>query len=138
MAPPSRDPMAPALRLAPQPGPYPNVYAEPQAARSSSQLIFPILSGVLAVALVAMGAFSFMTISSTNKTLDDAKASLAAEQAAHKSADAQVTALDGCLAALQTDEASLNKLNSDLAALQARTLSGGDSSPHARHTRRRS
>jgi hypothetical protein len=35
-----------------------------------------------------VSAFSFVTISGTNKNLDDTKASLASEQSAHQSADA--------------------------------------------------
>jgi hypothetical protein len=77
-----------------------------------------IVSILLVIALVVVGAFSFMTITSTNKTLDDTKAALAGEQAAHKAADAQVTAMNACVTAMKADEAALTALNADVSAIE--------------------
>jgi hypothetical protein len=82
-------------------------------------MLMGIVSLLLAIALVVVGAFSFVTITSTNKTLDDTKAALAGEQAAHKAADAQVKAMNDCVTAMKADEAALTELNSDVAAIEA-------------------
>jgi hypothetical protein len=76
--------------------------------------------------LIGVSAYSFMTISSTNKSLDDTKASLASEQAARKSAEVHATAVTSCVSAMKTDETALQSLNTDLATLQARAAAGGD------------
>ena len=104
------------------PMPGPQFQPAPRASGSGGHgMLFGIISLLLVIALVAVGAFSYMTISSTNKTLDDTKASLATEQAAHKAADAQVTAMNECVTAMKADEAALTGLNSDVAAIEAAT-----------------
>ena len=74
-----------------QQAPYANVYPYPQSSRSATRFVFPILSLILAIALVAVGIYSFETISSTNKDLDSTKASLTSAQASNKADEAQIT-----------------------------------------------
>ena len=96
---------------------------------SASRIILAIVSPLLAVALVALAAtaaYSYQTIQSTTRTLNETRLALAQEQTAHRSADAEASGLANCVAALNSDQASLTKLSNDLTAVQARTLKAGD------------
>jgi hypothetical protein len=95
-------------------------------AKPSRGLLLPILCGLLAIALIGVGGFSFVTISGLNKDLDNAKASLVAEATAHKAATDKGDALTKCTTALQADETALVALNTQINDAQARLLSGGD------------
>lgn len=121
---PSAQPWAPQ---APQ-GAYGPPPAGPSGTRGS--LLFPIISAVLVVLLIAVSAFSFVTISSTNKNLEDTKTQLTAEltteRNAHQSADAKVAALSGCVDSMTTDAAALTGLVGTLATAQSRSITSGD------------
>ena len=107
-------------------GPAAATAAKRRGSRSAVRWILAILCLLLTFALVATAVYSYQTISSTTKTLNETRLDLAREQSAHRSADAQVSGLSACVAALKADEASLTKVGNDLTAVQARTLKGGD------------
>ena len=88
--------------------------------------IVPIGWTVTVVALIVSVAFSFLTITSTNKTLDDNRSALATAQAVASGAQARVAGLTGCVAAMKADEAALASLNAQVMASRARTLATGD------------
>lgn len=109
------------------PQPQPPTYGQPPVSGSGGRsLLFPIICGLLVLILIGVSAFSFMTITSTNKTLDDTKSALSSEQAARQSADAHVKALDGCVTAMKADETSLTEFTGTLIETQTRTATAGD------------
>jgi len=119
---PGADPSQP---WAPQTPSYP--YGQPQAPKASKRrLVLPIICVLLVIALVATAGFSFVTISKTNKDLEDTKAFLSSEQAAHQVANTQINSLNGCIAAMKKDEASLKALQIALSSTQSRVGTSGD------------
>jgi hypothetical protein len=111
-----------ALELADEDAP-----ARPRrGSRSLGRIILATICLLLTAALVATGVYSYQTIQSTNKTLNETRLALAKEQTAHRSADAWASGLSACIVALNADEASLAKMGRDLRAMQARTLKAGD------------
>lgn len=108
----------------------PDASARPgRGSRSVARVVLAIVSPLLVVALVALAAtaaYSYQTIQSTNKTLNETRLALAHEQSANRSAEARASGLSACVAALNADEASLTKLSNDLSALENRTLKAGD------------
>ena len=118
----SASPSEPWTPQAPQP-PY---GAPPATTSGGRSLLFPIISAILVVLLIAVSAFAFITISSTNKNLDDTKASLASEQSARQSADAKVVALSGCIDSMKTDTTALTVLVGAMATAASRTITSGD------------
>jgi hypothetical protein len=110
---------------APQAPSYP--YGQPQAPKASKRrFVLPIICVLLVIALVATAGFSFVTISKTNKDLEDTKAFLSSEQAAHQVANTQINSLNGCIAAMKTDEGSLKALQIALSTTQSRVGTSGD------------
>ena len=119
---PGADPSQP---WAPQTPSYP--YGQPQAPKASKRrLVLPIICVLLVIALVATAGFSFVTISKTNKDLEDTKAFLSSEQAAHQVANTQINSLNGCIAAMKKDEGSLKALQIALSSTQSRVGTSGD------------
>jgi hypothetical protein len=117
---------APPEEGSPAPEPPPEPEAAPAAAAKgpglkgifSSPRFWPAVSGILAVLVIVGGLFSFVTISDKDKTLTDARASLAAESS-------KGVALSDCIADLQADQTSLTAVYDDLKAANDR-LWGGD------------
>jgi hypothetical protein len=106
-----------------QPAQFGGGFAPPPAKKSGGLgILWPIGCIVLLLALIATGAFAFMT----NGTLNTTKDQLSSEQAARKSADAKVVSLQACVASMTTDEAALSKDLADLNTLAARAATGGD------------
>ena len=101
----------------------PDASARPgRGSRSVARVVLAIVSPLLVVALVALAAtaaYSYQTIQSTNKTLNETRLALAHEQSANRSAEARASGLSACVAALNADEASLTKLrNVNMLGLQ--------------------
>jgi hypothetical protein len=109
-----------------QPAPYAGAFGQPPQAPGSGKggrsLLWPIVSIMLLVGLLATAGFAFITYSDLGKTKD----SLAAEQTAHQAADANVAALRTCVASMKTDEAALTAAIDTLNAQTARVAAGGD------------
>lgn len=105
-----------------QPVPYGGMYGPPPQTGGGRNLLWPILSILLLLALLGTAAFATVTYMDLNKTKD----SLAAEQTARQAADKKVAALKTCVASMKTDEAALTAAIEKLTALAARAAPGGD------------
>jgi Skp family chaperone for outer membrane proteins len=107
----------------PQPPAQYGGYMPPPPRKSATRFILPIFSFFLVIVLIGVSVFSYMTITSTQKNLDDTKHALTAEtnkynaEVAGRQAD--VAALSDCISSMKTDQIALSDLNAHMTEIEA-------------------